>query len=164
MSNLYQRIGEAMTSQGQITLVLALDFAEAELLRNSNFPSRGRIDLNGSILEVFDVVKTVSTVVPGTPSNDWWKVAPLKREPWQTDPWTATYTPTGTGVAPNTYNGTVSNALDAAYNPLSILDDHLFSSTEVTPRRVFKIDVNNPSHVEYAKEAIKSYKNQQDNK
>lgn len=135
MSNLYQRIGEAMTSQGKITLVLALDDEEAALLRNSNFVSRGFVDINGSTVEVFDATKTVvHTTLPV--QNDWWtkpgpSITPFPSQPWTTStpsPYTATYTPEGTGVAPNTYRGSTTSLIDAAYDPLSVLGDYYFEN------------------------------------
>ena len=161
MSNLYQRIGEAMTSQGKITLVLALDEEESALLRNANFVSRGFVDINGSVVEVFDATKTVvHTTLPQT--NDWWtkpgpSITPFPSQPWTTtspSPYTATYTPDGSGVAPRTFNGTVSNVVNAAYDPLSILEDY-YVEEPPKKRRVFKIDINNTDDVNAA---IKMYR------
>lgn len=161
MSNLYQRIGEAMTSQGKITLVLALDEEESALLRNANFVSRGFVDINGSIVEVFDATKTVVHTTLPQP-NDWWtkpgpSITPFPSQPWiatSPSPYTATYTPGGSGVAPNTFNGTVSTRMDAAYDPLSILEDYCVEK-QPKERSVFKIDINNTDDV---KTAIKMYR------
>lgn len=161
MSNLYQRIGEAMTSQGKITLVLALDDEEAALLRNANFVSRGFVDINGSTVEVFDATKTVvHTTLPV--QNDWWtkpgpSITPFPTQPWTTStprPYTATYTPEGTGVAPNTYRGSTTSLTDAAYDPLSILEDY-YVEEPPKKRSVFKIDINNTDEVNAA---IKMYR------
>lgn len=157
MSNLYQRIGEAMTSQGKITLVLALDEEESALLRNANFVSRGFVDINGSIVEVFDATKTVVHTTLPQP-NDWWtkpspSTSPFTTTPWTTtgirSPYTATFTPEGSSVSPNKFNGTVSNVLNAAYDPLSILEDYYYEEPQKT-RRVFNIDINNTADVEAA--------------
>lgn len=126
-----------MTSQGKITLVLALNDEESAILRNANFVSRGFVDLNGTPVEVFDAAKTVVHTTLPQP-NDWWtkpSTSPFNTTPWTIPgtprgPFTATFTPDGTGVAPNTYRGSTTSLMDAAYNPLSILDEFYFPKTD----------------------------------
>lgn len=162
MSNLYQRIGEAMTSQGKITLVLALDDEEAALLRNANFVSRGFVDINGSTVEVFDATKTVvHTTIPV--QNDWWtkpgpSITPFPSQPWTTStpsPYTATYTPDGSGVVPRSFNGTISNEMHTAYDPLSILEEHYYEDNPATT--VLKINVEKNADVDAVRKMIDEY-------
>ena len=162
MSNLYQRIGEAMTSQGKITLVLALDEEETALLRNANFVSRGFVDINGSTVEVFEATKTVvHTTLPV--QNDWWtkpgpSITPFPSQPWTTSthsPYTATYTPDGTGVKPRSYNGYVSTLMNAAYDPLSTLDDYYFENTPT--KTVLNINVDKSEDVDAVRKMVDEY-------
>lgn len=164
MSNLYQRIGEAMTSQGKITLVLALDEEESALLRNANFVSRGFVDINGSIVEVFDANKTVVHTTLPQP-NDWWtkpspSTSPFTTTPWTTtgirSPYTATFTPEGSPVSPNKFNGTVSNVLNAAHDPLSILEDYYFTDKPKS-RSVLNIEVDTNADVAEIRKMIDTY-------
>lgn len=162
MSNLYQRIGEAMTSQGKITLVLALDDEESALLRNANFVSRGFVDINGGIVEVFDATKTVvHTTLPA--QNDWWtkpgpSITPFPSQPWTTStpsPYTATYTPDGTGVVPRTFNGTVSNVPNTDYNIPCTLEDYFFKNTPT--KTVLNINVDKSEDVDAVRKMIDEY-------
>lgn len=164
MSNLYQRIGEAMTSQGKITLVLALDDEEAALLRNANFVSRGFVDINGSTVEVFDATKTVVHTTTLPVQNDWWtkpgpSITPFPSQPWTTStprPYTATYTPEGTGVAPNTYRGSTTSLTDAAYDPLSVLEDYYYENIP-DKNTVLNINVEKDVDVDAVRKMIDEY-------
>lgn len=144
MSNVYQRIGEAIASSNKISLVIALTVEEQNILRNSGFKPVGTVDVNGSVLEVFEVRPNVQNKeLPGL----------VKRSPesWvNTGPYRATFTPDGgTGVSPTQYRGTTTSVLKDAYDPLSILDDYCTTdNANCNERRVFTITMSDiPSHM-----------------
>lgn len=153
-----------MTSQGKITLVLALDEEEAALLRNANFVSRGFVDINGSTVEVFDATKTVVHTTLPQP-NDWWtkpspSITPFPSPPWTTTgpgPYTATYTPDGTGVKPRSYNSNVSTLMNAAYDTHSNLRDHYFENTHTPTKKVLKINVDKSEDVDAVRKMVDEY-------
>lgn len=141
--SIYQRIGEAIASQGKVTLVAALTSAEEEILKNSGFKKAGTMDLNGSNIDLYEVKVTqiINTQTPPytgirTPIGD---SKPYKYEA----SWPENYRlyTNGTGNAPSSlhYGGQTTSLMDAAYNPLSILEDYYFTTPSDT--NSIKIDL-----------------------
>lgn len=58
--DIYKRIGEAVASLGKITSVLALNSEESQILHDAGFEFIGTVDINGSIVEIYTVEKTMS--------------------------------------------------------------------------------------------------------
>lgn len=157
--SIYQRIGEAIASQGKITLVAAITPNDEHVLKTSGFKKVGTMDLNGSDIDLYEVKVTqvVNTQAPYTgirspyPGTQPYKTDdgyPRKYEPqWPENYRLYTY---GTGTPSDLqYRGSTTSLMDAAYNPLSILEDYFFP--EATGRgnsvetRTFKIDVGDLS-------------------
>ena len=165
MSNVYQRIGEAMASQGKIKLVLALNEDERTVLKNAGFTSAGFVDINGSNVEVFDI-SPKPVYIPTIQTDDWWNKT-IPRSPSVTPPWTTTgpspYTPIYT---PHTYCGTSVEPRLSSYVQPGGETDALLSAiaggyaipgvenkTE-EPRRVLKLDVNSPEDLDMIKQVM----------
>lgn len=69
MSNIYQRVGEALTSNGKITVVAALNEQEDEVLSNSKFDKIGSMDINGTIVNLYSITEeTVQTKITFPPN------------------------------------------------------------------------------------------------
>lgn len=113
--SIYQRIGEAVTSKTD-NLVLALTFAEEQILEGGNFLLVGSLDLNGTKLRVYDVSQKKSiynnnlktpvlpTTYPGVPST-FPPQSPSITEPWSLGPpWTITSV--NEGCMPRKYTAT----------------------------------------------------------
>lgn len=149
--SIYQRIGEAIASQGKITLVAALSISDDEVLQKSGFRKVGTMDLNGATIDLYEV--KVTQVINTPPYNGirqpnpepFPRSFPPKKyeQQWPENYRLYTY---GTGTPPDVqYRGSTTSLIDAAYNPLSILEDYFFP--EATGRgnsvetRTFKIDV-----------------------
>lgn len=138
---IYQRIGEAIASQGKVTLVAALTFAEEEILKNSGFKKVGTMDLNGTPIDLYEVKVTqvantpvppyngIRTPYPGVQPYKTNETYPRKYEAqWPENYRLYTY---GTGTPPDVqYRGSTTSLMDAAYNPQSILEDYFFPNTE----------------------------------
>lgn len=107
MSNIYQRIGEAVASQGSITLVAALNDEEREVLQKTGFKCVGTMDINGILVHVYDTSAKEPAI---TSIEDFFKPTPAKK------PYTASYdVPVGDGIW-----------LEKAYNPST--DGWLYNS------------------------------------
>jgi len=140
MTNIFQRIGEALASQGRITLVAARTPSEGEVLKIAGFKNVGSTDIDGDLIDIYEV--KITQVINTPPKQI--KV-PIKDEkpswPYQ-DPWPKNYRLySNSSSTPSTnYRGITSSLMDAAYNPLSILEDYFFTDTDGTT--TFKIQVD----------------------
>lgn len=139
MTNIFQRIGEAVASQGKITLVAALTPAEGEVLKSAGFKKVGSTDIDNNIIDIYEV--KINQVINTT---DYQKIrAPIK-DSWpyvDENPWKQNYKMYGDSTDASkqiNYRGTTTSLIDAAYNPLSILEDYFVTEE---PRTLFKIEV-----------------------
>lgn len=149
--SIYQRIGEAIASQGKITLVAAITPNDEHVLKTSGFKKVGTMDLNGSNIDLYEVKVTqiINTQAPYTGirsplDKPYPGTKPTKYEAqWPENYRLYTY---GTGTPPDVqYRGSTTSLVDAAYNPLSILEDYFFPEASdrgnSVETRTFKIDV-----------------------
>lgn len=147
--SIFQRIGEAIASQGKITLVAALTPDEGIVLTNSGFKKVGTMDIEGSLVDLYEVKVTqvINTTLPyngiRSPSDN--KIFPFGETPkkyeaqWPENYRLYTY---GTGTPPDVqYRGSTTSLMDAACNPLSILEDYFFPTGEYKNRSTLKIDL-----------------------
>lgn len=149
---IYQRIGEAIASQGKVTLVAALTPAEEHILTTSGFKKVGTMDLNGTNIDLFEVKVTQVVNAPVPPYNGIRTPSPGV-QPYKTNDtyprkyeaqWPENYRlyTYGTGTPPDVqYRGSTTSLMDAAYNPLSILEDFYFPAPSDTNRKTLKIDL-----------------------
>lgn len=163
MSNIYQRVGEALTSDGKITVVAALNERDELVMNASQFPEVGTLDINGTVVKLYRVTqeskhkferviakqqiyKPEKYVSNSTPHK--YKVT-FKGHEIDTDFDTSTlpdlmdvaYNPIGKILLPT--------LMDAAYNPLSILEDYFFPQ-----RKVINITIDKPEDVRKLKDLI----------
>lgn len=139
--SIYQRIGEAIASQGKITLVAAITPNDEHVLKTSGFKKVGTMDLNGSNIDLYEVKVTqiVNAPAPYTSIR-----SPLDKPRKYEQQWPENYRlyTYGTGTPPDVqYRGSTTSLMDAAYNPLSILEDYFFPESKDKETRTFKIDV-----------------------
>lgn len=135
--SIYQRIGEAIASQGKVTLVAALTPNDEHVLKTSGFKKVGTMDLNGSNIDLYEV--KVTQIINTPPYNGirqpnpepFPRSFPPKKyeQQWPENYRLYTY---GTGTSPSSlqYGGSTTSLMDAAYNPLSILEDYFFPSED----------------------------------
>lgn len=55
MSGIFQRIGEAVASQGKITLVAAFSSTDGEILKGAGFKKVGSTDFDGELIDIYEV-------------------------------------------------------------------------------------------------------------
>jgi|SRR6478609_851412 len=155
---IYQRIGEAIASQGKVTLVAALTPAEEHILTTSGFKKVGTMDLNGTNIDLFEVKVTQVVNAPVPPYNGIRTPSPGV-QPYKTNDtyprkyeaqWPENYRlyTYGTGTPPDVqYRGSTTSLVDAAYNPLSILSDYTLPENKT----LLKIDIGSLSTDEVQK-------------
>jgi|AGFT01.1.fsa_nt_gi hypothetical protein len=143
MADIFQRIGEAIASQGKITVVVALNDVEEKVLQGAGFKMVGTMELNGSVLKLFEVKiqQIINAPSPGVWNHDINKPKKYVQE------WPEGYRmySTGTGSDNLIYKGSTTSLMDAAYNPLSILEDYFFPNNEETPKTTVKISLGDLS-------------------
>lgn len=144
MADIFQRIGEAIASQGKITVVAALNDIEEKVLQGAGFKMVGTMDLNGSVLKLFEV--KIQQII-NTPAPAHWHRT-IEKPTKYTQEWPENYRmySNGTGTDNLIYKGNTTSLVDAAYDPLSILEDYFFpkageGSSEETTTKTFKISV-----------------------
>lgn len=147
-TNIYQRIGETLASSGKHEIIAGNTPHEEAILLRAGFTKIGSMkNDNGNIVNLYKFDKQVKEVVrvvevPKKDQSTW---------PWndQTNPFTKpnpgiwyynqnnplyTY---GNSTGDNVhlqYKGSTTSLMDAAYNPLSILEDYSFPSSEDTKK------------------------------
>ena len=158
MSNIYERIGEALLSNGEHDIIRAENKHEEDTLTKAGFTKVGSIKEGGNIVALFkieqktkEVVKIVEVPKTTWPYND--QSHPFRKpDPgiwyhnnhWMNnDPNKPLYTYlSGSGNADwamrdlnktisaseGTFKGTLSTRLDASYDPLSVLSDYTFNT------------------------------------
>ncbi|QCW18987.1 hypothetical protein 7t3_0466 [Salmonella phage 7t3] len=144
MSGIFQRIGEAIASQGKITLVAALNDEEANILMGAGFKKAGTMDLNGSLVDLYEVKvqQIINTTQPYQIARDIFD-KPRKYEQQWPENYRMYSIGTGTGQAAHlNFKGNTTSLMDAAYDPLSILEDYFFPRKEEETHREFKIEVD----------------------
>lgn len=142
MSNIYQRVGEALTSDGKITVVAALNERDELVMNASQFPEIGTLDINGTVVKLYRVHQENTQsferiIAKPQPSKYVSRGTPHK------------YKVTFKGHEIDTaYDpaGALPDFVDTAYNPLSILEEYFFPQ-----RKVINISVNNPEDIQTIK-------------
>lgn len=155
---IFQRIGEAIASQGKVTLVAALTPQEEHILTTSGFKKVGTMDLNGTNIDLFEVKVTQVVNAPVPPYNGIRTPYPIIK-PYTTDDtyprkyeqqWPTNYRmyKSGTGTPSDLqylqYRGSTS-LMNSAYSPLSILEDFYFPNNEIgnsVETKSIKIDLS----------------------
>lgn len=148
--SIYQRIGEAIASQGTVTLVAALTYAEEEILTGSGFKKIGTMDLNGTNIDLFEVKVTQVVNAPVKPYTGIRDHQPFPHSfpPRKYEAqWPENYRlyTSGTGTPDVQYRGSTTSLVNADYKPLGILGDYFFPDasgrSNSVETRTFKIDV-----------------------
>lgn len=144
--SIYQRIGEAIASQGKITVVAALTFEDEEVLRTSGFKKIGTMDLNGVNVDLYEVkLNTVSAksnvLTPRVYVSDD-KSNRRYDQQWPDQNYRMTLDGKG-GYA--TAVDQYRQDMQHAYSPLSILEDYFFPNENSQTYRVHKIDLSGMS-------------------
>lgn len=154
-TNIHQRIGEAITSGGEFNIIRANNAHEEQILTDAGFVKVGSMKEGDKIISLFKVElkeKEVVKIVEVPNKNNSWPFNEQSHPFRKPDPgiWLYndtnkpmyTYLGTNTGDADwvqkdlnktiststGTFDGTLSTRLDAAYDPLSILQDYTFNT------------------------------------
>lgn len=147
MSNIFQRIGEAVASAGKITLVVALNPEEAGVLSGSGFKKVGTVDLHGEWVDVYEVkIQQIVNTQPHqikVPIKDEKPSWPYNGPQWPDNKNYRLYGDSSDASGQVNYRGKTSSLVDAAYDPLSILEDYFFPGYDDSTRRKIKIEVPN---------------------
>ena len=136
MSNIYERIGEALLSNGQHDIIRAESKHEEDTLAKAGFTKVGSIKEGDKIVPLFkieqktkEVIKVVTAPTVTTPWN-----VPDNNYPWNNRPYINYFTSTGTGITdtyPSLYKGNITSSTDSAYNTLSDLENGFNMSVEL---------------------------------
>lgn len=138
MSNIYERIGEAFLSNGKHDIIRAESKHEEEILSGAGFTKIGSLKEGDDIIALFkieqktkEVIKVVhAPIIDTSPWNK--KPTNVGDYPWNNRPYVMNYAmDTGTGGdGYMQYKGNTTSLMNAAYNPLSILEDYNFPKTD----------------------------------
>lgn len=139
MSNIYERIGEALLSNGKHDIIRAENKHEEDVLAAAGFTKVGSIKEGDKIVALFKIeqkTKEVVKIVEVPKKENSWPYNNEKSYPfgrpdpgiWYYNEKNPMYTyGTGTGDATwMQYKGNTTSLMDAAYNPLSVLEDYTF--------------------------------------
>lgn len=139
MSNIYERIGEALLSNGKHDIIRAESKHEEDVLAAAGFTKVGSIKEGDNIVALFKIeqkTKEVVKIVEVPKKENSWPYNNEKSYPFgRPDPGILYYNEknpmytygTGTGDATwMQYKGNTTSLMDAAYNPLSVLEDYTF--------------------------------------
>lgn len=150
MSNIYERIGRAISSCGEYDIVRAETKEEVEILEGSGFKKVGSTLEGEKVISLYKIeTKTIEKIVhvpnisptikpyPPIDTSPWDKPnLPGIGQPWtSTQPYTATF---GTGDVPDYALKNVTLSIDSAsldYNKLSNVISDLQSSVVTTQSR-----------------------------
>jgi hypothetical protein len=137
MSNIYERIGEALLSNGKHDIIRAESKHEEDVLAGAGFTKVGSLKEGENIIALFkieqktkEVVKVVQVpIIDTSPWNK--KPNNVGDYPWNNRPYVMNYADTGTGDAGYMqYKGNTTSLMNAAYNPLSVLEDYNSQKTD----------------------------------
>lgn len=152
MSNIYERIGEALLSNGQHDIIRAESKHEEDTLVKAGFTKVGSIKEGDNIVALFKIEQKTKEVikiveVPTIDTSPWNKKPNNVGDyPWNNRPYVMNY---GTGDTSHLqYKGQTTSLMNAAYNPLSILEDYSFpkaDNTEVMTNLLNEIAQNTKS-------------------
>lgn len=161
MSNIYERIGEALLSNGKHDIIRAESKHEEDVLTAAGFAKVGSIKEGDKIVALFKIeqkTKEVIKIVEVPKKENSWPYNNERSYPhgrpdpgiWYYNQTTPLYTyGTGTGDTSHLqYKGQTTSLMNAAYNPLSILEDYSFpkaDNTEVMTNLLNEIAQNTKS-------------------
>lgn len=143
MSNIYERIGEALLSNGKHDIIRAENKHEEDVLAAAGFTKVGSIKEGDNIVALFKIeqkTKEVVKIVEVPKKENSWPYNNEKPYPfgrpdpgiWYYNDQNPMYT-YGTGTGDTTwmqYKGNTTSLTDAAYNPLSVLEDYTFPKND----------------------------------